>query len=338
MQIVKVRYAHSPEGREYTYFSSDILKVGDKVSVPVKDHEATAIVSQIDVPESEIAKYKDSVKLIAHDSILKDEPITALSDIPAEGDHAEGSIDAGIDSLLAGIEEIGKAPAINQHLPPAEPEKAGDSVMIVIHPEKNASVINLKAEIVKLLQLAQARVVTSDADLNPITDDLILISKLKKAVIEQKDIYVKPIKVQMTAVSEIFSDLIDTLDSADDLNREKFCKYKDLQEAKAKQIIEVNRQAQEVARKQAELNQGVFTVETAPIPEIAPVKSVSTGSGSLSTYQVPMYEVVDFKLLPDEYKKADIAKIASVVKASKGMIVIAGVKITFKDQTVVNTR
>lgn len=66
--IVKVRYIDGStgeiSGREYTYFSEEFLSVGDLVTVPVKDTIGKAQVTAVDVPESEIAAFKDKVKTI----------------------------------------------------------------------------------------------------------------------------------------------------------------------------------------------------------------------------------------------------------------------------------
>jgi hypothetical protein len=72
--LVKVRYIDEgtgqATGREYTYFSEEQLDVGDFVTVPVKDTIGKAQVTAVDVPESEIAAFKDKVKTIPAGSIL----------------------------------------------------------------------------------------------------------------------------------------------------------------------------------------------------------------------------------------------------------------------------
>lgn len=62
MQYIKARYLKEGKqiGREYT-FSADIpVEIGDKVSIG----SATAIVTQVDVPEEEITPFKDRLKKI----------------------------------------------------------------------------------------------------------------------------------------------------------------------------------------------------------------------------------------------------------------------------------
>lgn len=62
MQYIKARYIKDgkPTGREYT-FSADIqIGIGDKVSIG----SATAIVTQVDVSEEEVASFRDRLREI----------------------------------------------------------------------------------------------------------------------------------------------------------------------------------------------------------------------------------------------------------------------------------
>jgi hypothetical protein len=72
MDIVKVQFqsrynAKEFYGQEYTYYTEIPLKVGDVVKVPTKFGESTAIVSSINVPESQIANIKEHLKTIKAD-------------------------------------------------------------------------------------------------------------------------------------------------------------------------------------------------------------------------------------------------------------------------------
>lgn len=63
-----------------------------------------------------------------------------------------------------------------------------------------------------------------------------------------------------------------------------------------------------------------------PMPTIqAPPKTLHTASGSITTRTVWKHEVIDFGLLPEEYKIADDVKLGKVVRA--GVREIPGVRI-----------
>ena len=59
--IVKVKFLKDGQetGRPYTYFSNDVVAVGDMVQI---NESAKGVVTEVDVPESEIADFKDKVK------------------------------------------------------------------------------------------------------------------------------------------------------------------------------------------------------------------------------------------------------------------------------------
>lgn len=72
MSLVKVKFLKfgTPSGREYTYRSEIQVAVGDTVELPhavptlVNVPYSQGVVTQIDVPESEIEAFKDRVKSI----------------------------------------------------------------------------------------------------------------------------------------------------------------------------------------------------------------------------------------------------------------------------------
>ncbi|MDO5540569.1 MAG: hypothetical protein Q4F83_10955 [Eubacteriales bacterium] len=63
MQIIKVRFLKEdkPTGKEYTYYSLVAVTPGDAVQI---NSSAKGIVTEVDVPEEEIAAYRDKVKTI----------------------------------------------------------------------------------------------------------------------------------------------------------------------------------------------------------------------------------------------------------------------------------
>lgn len=63
MQIIKIRFLKNgtPSGMAYTYFSNEVVAVGDLVKVNM---QATGIVTEINVPEESIEHIRDKVKFI----------------------------------------------------------------------------------------------------------------------------------------------------------------------------------------------------------------------------------------------------------------------------------
>ncbi len=61
--IVKVKFLKDgqPSGRAYTYFSNEVVAVDDTVQI---NESAKGVVTEVDVPGSEIEAFKDKVKTI----------------------------------------------------------------------------------------------------------------------------------------------------------------------------------------------------------------------------------------------------------------------------------
>lgn len=72
MQIIKVRFLKGevPSGRAYTYFSDAPVSVGDLVQI---NSSAKGIVTEVDMPESEIETFRDKVKTIVGKVVAESE-------------------------------------------------------------------------------------------------------------------------------------------------------------------------------------------------------------------------------------------------------------------------
>lgn len=65
--IIKLRFTKDGEarGREYTYYTPEEVELGDLVAIEAKtDGVSKGIITQINVPEEEIAPFKDRAKTI----------------------------------------------------------------------------------------------------------------------------------------------------------------------------------------------------------------------------------------------------------------------------------
>ncbi len=338
MNIVKVQYFsggfQETGGREYTYYSEDSLKVGDMVIVPVRDTTGKAKVSAIDVPEAEIASFKDKVKTIPAGSI-----------VPAQGSLSDAALAAGAEVTeatvtvkLAGYWWCEKCqeekvwqnvthgencvqcgyPVIWKTLNPS-------TAIINISPESDLVILSLLAHANALRDIAEARVIANDTDLESAVNDLSIIANVKKSLIAKKAEYYKPIKAHLDAITAMFGTLLTPIEDADRITRAKYTAYTDEQKRRAREAEEINRQKQELARREAELNEGIITVDTASVEVPMPVNKVRTDMGTAQTIKVRKYRVINFALLPDQYKIENSALLNKVVKA--GIPEIDGVEI-----------
>lgn len=109
--IIKVKFLkdNAPTGREYSYYTPEAVKVGDKVDLESKDGIAHGIVTQIDVPAEEIAGFAEKVKTIigktiefAVENIIEDKPAEIVEQYP---DPSDISTDIIVVRQLPIIEE-----------------------------------------------------------------------------------------------------------------------------------------------------------------------------------------------------------------------------------------
>ena len=200
-----------------------------------------------------------------------------------------------------------------------------ETALIQIRPDTDEKVVSLYQEAVKLQQYAEARVIQSDGDIKVATDDLSIIAKFKKAIEEKRKEYVGPINEHLKAVNKVFQDFTAPLTEADSITRQKILDYRKEQERIRQEQERINALRLEAARAEMELKGEL--AESVGIVEVKPEqpKHYRTETGTLGTVPIKKWEVVDFKLVPDEYKIIDATKVGKVVRA--GVPSIPGIRI-----------
>lgn len=75
MELIKAKFLRNgePHGREYTYQTNDVVKVGDTVQL---NEKGIGVVTEVDVPELEVESFKDKLKTIIGKVITEDEEET----------------------------------------------------------------------------------------------------------------------------------------------------------------------------------------------------------------------------------------------------------------------
>jgi len=336
--IVKVRYISESTGeesaREYSYFSIDPLNVGDKVTVPVRDRVQKAVVTAIDVPESEIEAFRDQVKTIPSGKRVAD---AAFRRSLLEGANEEARKEMGhepkqtildMDQVekqwASGSAEMERQAAAVQEEPPKDPPGMN---LVPFMTDDELAVRNLFQEGVKLLNFAQARIISTNEDLKPATDDLAIIKKTSTALEEYMKKYVGPIQDHLKEVRTAFGELLAPFKEADQLNRDKVKGFRNEQARKAAEAQRIEDEklklAQDEMRLKGEHTQELGTAEgPPPVPD-----HTRTEMGTQGFQKVYKWEIIDFAQVPDQYKMPDAGKITGVVKGSKGTIEIPGIRI-----------
>ena len=351
-QIVKVRYYSEQTGelstREYTYYSVDRLKVGDIVMVPVRDTTGKAQVTAIDVPEAEISAFKDKVKTIPAGSrmaatIPEGKPGDEWKRIESLGQVISSGLYLVTEELRSEIERdinmsdgtVSAESRIDDKVVELAEQDRGyvivaeefPTAVVRIEPGKDLMVQQLLAEIMHIREWADKLVVSSEDQVKAATNDLSIMSKLKKAVEEKRQEYVGPLNTHVKAVNDAFKFLTGPLAEADKTARDKVTAYKVEQDRRRREAEETNRLAAEVARRQAASSgTGEFTVDVTPVAVPETPRLTRTDQGTSGLVDNWLYEVTDFKLLPDEYKVADEAMLNAIAKKHHDSKQVPGVR------------
>ena len=198
---------------------------------------------------------------------------------------------------------------------------------LALRPGEDIEVRNYYDEALKLLEYAEKRVIASLEDNETANDDLTIISKIKKAMEAKRADFLLPYKAHMDAIRETYSTLMNPILEAEKLTKDKMLQYHLKQKLIREAQEEINRKRMEAAQEEmelkGELSESVNLVEVQP--EIS--KRVSTEMGSSGQKDVWKWEVVDFALVPDEYKMINPAILTPTAKSYKDTRTIPGIRI-----------
>lgn len=364
--IVKVRYfsekKQEESQNEYTYYSTDLLRIGDIVTVPVRDTTRKAKVTAVDVPESEIEDFMGRIKTIPSGSIIagtasvptdppdypetnrgpdfdfttKEEPTPGPYDGPTtevvlETEPEPGSMGAALATPVDKVFEEEAAPVEAQ-------DWAKPPALVTIETRAGrpmSGLFQLYDEAVGLRRVAKERVIATNEDLTPATDDLSIIAVCKKAMTARKNEIVAPFKATLDAVNQAFADLMFPVVEADRLTREQVTGFENEQRRKIAEATRIEAEKLKLAQDEATLTgTGEHTQElgTAEGPPAVPERT-RTGLGTLGGRDNWKARVFDFKLLSDEWKIANESLLNSHARTTKGSRPIPGVEF-YNDRTV----
>lgn len=201
------------------------------------------------------------------------------------------------------------------------------TALVRIAPDKDAGYIKLLAETTKLLEYSNKLVIKGIDDKKAATNDLIIMGDLGKEIEAVKKEWLGPIDEHRKTVFDMFRQLTDPLAQAVRQTKTAMLLYDREQERIRLELEEIARKERELeeAKARAE-NRAPVEVQTVAIPE-QDTGRTRAELGLASTVTTYRANVVDFKLLSDDYKLPDMAKLNRVVNAAKGKIEIPGVKI-----------
>jgi len=418
--IVKVQYWSDAKGeaagREYSFFTVDPLDVGEFVQVPTAYGATKARVSAVNIPDAEIAAFRDRVKTIPSGSIRPDPSVpTNQESVEIETTEVPFTLpesQVGGPNLFAGNapglfdlkpEErfhcpadcgfsipanyshdnpepggCGNEEAVPENAslendptlplcpgfklappePNYEPPQEEATVVLAVDLEEGTVIppalitierqvgkpapelLQLYNEAASLLRVAKDRVIATNEDLKPATNDLAIIATCKKAMFARKTELVGPLKAKLDQVNQAFNDIMFPVEEADRLTRGQVTKYDNQVRAQVAEARRIEDEKFKLAQEEAANNgTGEITVplNTAQAPPPPPERT-RTDLGTLGGRDNWKARVVSFKDLDDAYKLADMQTLNAKARSSKGTAVIPGVEFYNERSTTIRTK
>jgi len=325
LPIVKVQYYSETSGelssRQYTYYSADQLVVGDIVTVPVRDTTGKARVSAVGVSESEIASFRDKVKTIPSGSIVP--VVKPENEEMEEGLNAEGLTLRNVGEPVEITESLLEESAAE---PKPEVVVSKGTAIVKVDPGAAPSFARHLESAKRMVEIAAAREIVTEVDAKAANDDLTVMGELRKAVDAERKTFTVPLNEYLGAINGAYKLITAPLLEAEQITRKALTAYKVEQKRKADETAKLNQDAIDLARRQAEANNGEFTVEIKPIPVLFAPKLTRTDQGTSGLVDNWKYRIVDLEKLPREYMIPDDAMLKSIAKSSHDKKQVAGVE------------
>ena len=212
------------------------------------------------------------------------------------------------------------------------------STSIVQSPMPEITIASLREQALGLLQYAVKRVIQTVEDTRSATEDLSIIAKSKKWLEDKRKEYVTPLNNQVKVINDTFKLVSDPLNQADKITRDKILAFGIEQDRKRREAEAIEAEKLELAKREMKLN-GEITVDLTPIekPEAVPGRII-TDIGMSSQRDNWKWELTDINLVPREYLMINAGMVTPIVKASKGRLIIPGLKIYNEPIIAVNTK
>ncbi len=200
--------------------------------------------------------------------------------------------------------------------------------LVLTRPEANPEIMAFYNEAIRLKEYAEARVIKTNDDLKPANDDLVIIRRIKKGMEEKRKEYLKPFQDHIKETNDAFKTLMEPIEQADKITSGKMLAFDTEQKRKRQEAEAIEAEKLALARREAELNNGEITIDLTPIEKPEPVPDrIRTDIGSSGQRDIWKWEVTDINLVPSEYLMINAGMLTPIVKASKGKIVIPGIRI-----------
>ncbi len=214
-------------------------------------------------------------------------------------------------------------------------DATNQNTAIALRPGEDIEAHNYFNEAMGLLKYAEGRVIKTLQDAQTATNDLALISKLKKAMEAKRKEKLAPHEAQVKAIRDTYTYLMTPVLEAERITKTKQVAFIQEQERIQREQEEINRKRMEAAQAEmklkGELTESVNLVEVTEAPA-----RIMTSLGSSGMVDHWVFEVIDILAVPREYLVIDSAMLNAIAKKHHDSKIIPGIK--FINQPYIATR
>jgi len=218
-----------------------------------------------------------------------------------------------------------------------EKRREPKTTALTLRPGEDIEAQDYFGEAMRLLEYAEARTITTLEDAKGATNDLSIISKLKHAMEAKRKEKLAPHETQVKAIRDTYNYLMVPVLEAEKITKEKQTAFLIEQDRIRREQEEINCKRMEAAEAEmklkGELTESVNLVEVSEAP-----RKVQTDFGSSGLTDHWTYEVVNFSLVPDEYKVIDSAMLNTIAKKHHDAKQVAGIRFYNKPYLATRTR
>ena len=235
------------------------------------------------------------------------------------------------DTLIASIDNITIKEDSSERYEPI-----GQMALIKIAPLDDVGIRELAIEANHVRDICKARKPLTAFDLEAVTEDLNMISQMKKAFKKFYSEYIDPVRNHLDSLRASFETISNPLDEAEKITKQLLKDYKLEQEHIAAEQEEINRMRILAAQKEAALHNGEISEPVNLVEVISPTpKTIRADTGSSGMRDHWKYKVIDFAILSDEYKIPNDKLLNTLASSIKKSRVIPGLEI-YNDPDVVS--
>ena len=196
---------------------------------------------------------------------------------------------------------------------------------LVLRPGEDIEAHNYFEEAMRLLEYAKGRVISTLEDAKSATNDLSIISKLKKAMETKRKENLSPHEAEIKVIRETYTYLMTPVLEAEGITKEKQMAFIRKQERIRQTQEEINIKRMEAAQEEmkltGELTESVNLVE---VQEASARIRTDLGISGLTAHWI--YVVIDIDLVPREYLVEDSAMLSAIARKHHDQKQVPGVR------------